>query len=808
MSRLGDWLYKQAVQRGVNRDLVAGSLQKADQRGGTLRVLPTVLTSLQNQLQQANAPDPTLGTPFASRVPSSDWSTVAQMGPGQPATPFPLGGEPRQWVYRVGWNFPTPPDSDRKIDGQLLRQLADSFFLLRRALEVRKAEICALEWDIVPSAEALQDPRYGKTQRERAKYIQTEFGPLMKKLRDFFRYPEGYYTTRDGVTWVRKGTIAWKDWLNAVVEDYFVGDWVTLWPEPTLGGELLSLARVDGEHTKVLLTLDGRLPQPPLPAYQQYLYGVPRANFTQDDLYFWPRNLRNITPYGFSHVEQMLILTLLGLKFDQWNVAMYTESTMPMGLLEGPEGVSPDQIQDIADFLNGQVANLPERLRIHPVPNGTKFQAIKPFNFDPNIANWIVDLTCAAMDVTRQELGFAPSNSEGLGGSGHAEAQTALDKRKGTVPLARWLEEKMNRVIRDWFDPEGVLEFRFTEFITEDLNAKYEANDKALRSGQLSLDQVLEDLGGQGIGMGHFIETKVGVILPEEQLLITGNGVQPLKPSAPAATPGMTGNPAQDAQTAAVHQVAHQQTQGKSAQATVADENPTTQEDRQKLEEAFLAAWLTWMTQHRETALGIAALNAAQVREAFQLDPAQITELTDILNGTRAEAYVQALQALPPETFNPAIDIQDAVKRLVEHTAEHAHEIADTWNSDVQREADRIESTGADPNLLRDQLAAWMAARLLWKGQQIAITEITDAQAQAQADWAANSPARSVGMMRWTAVIDERTCAACRDLDGQLVSPTQTSPPAHPNCRCTLTQPGSLGDGSLGVWHDGKEWVH
>ena len=561
MSRLGNWFYKQALTRGVDPRLVAGSLQKADQRGGTLRVLPTVLTSLQNQLQQAQAPDPTLGTPFASRVPSSDWSTVAQMGPGQPATPFPLGGEPRQWVYRVGWNFPTPPDSDRKIDGQLLRQLADTFYLLRRALEVRKAEICALEWDIVPSAEALSDPRYGATQRERAKYIQKEFGPLMKKMREFWRNPEGYYTTRNGVDWVRKGTIAYKDWLNAVVEDYFVGDWITLWPETTLGGELLSLARVDGEHTKVLLTLDGRLPQPPLPAYQQYLYGVPRANFTQDDLYWWPRNLRNITPYGFSHVEQMLILTLLGLKFDQWNVAMYTESTMPMGLLEGPEGVSPDQIADIADFLNGQVANLPERLRIHPVPSGTKFQAIKPFIFDPNIANWIVDLTCAGMDVTRQELGFAPSNSEGLGGAGHAEAQTALDKRKGTVPLARWLEEKFNRVNRDWFDPEGILEFRFTDFITEDLNSKYEANDKALRSGQLSLDQVLEDLGGQGIGMGHFIETKVGVILPEEQLLITGSGVQSLKAPVTPPTPGLTGHPATDAQTAVVHQHAQQQAQ-------------------------------------------------------------------------------------------------------------------------------------------------------------------------------------------------------------------------------------------------------
>ena len=185
-----------------------------------------------------------------------------------------------------------------------------------------------------------------------------------------------------------------------------------------------------------------------------------------------------------------------------------------------------------------------------------------------------------------------------------------------------------------------------------------------------------------------------------------------------------------------------------------------------------------------------------------------MVELTDLLNGTRAQAYVEALQALPAEAFSPAVDIQEAVHRLVEHTAEHAREIGDTWNSDVSRQADHIEGTGADAPELQRQLGAWMAARLLWKGQQIGITEITDAQAQAQADWAANSPARSVGMMRWIAVLDEDTCAACRDLDGQLVDPTRTSPPDHPNCRCVLGAPGALGDGSTGIWHDWKEMVH
>lgn len=43
--------------------------------------------------------------------------------------------------------------------------------------------------------------------------------------------------------------------------------------------------------------------------------------------------------------------------------------------------------------------------------------------------------------------------------------------------------------------------------------------------------------------------------------------------------------------------------------------------------------------------------------------------------------------------------------------------------------------------------------------------------------------------MEWVAVLDERTCVACGDLDGKrwrLDDPSQVVPPLHPNDRCTL----------------------
>ncbi|MFB5193064.1 phage portal protein [Alicyclobacillus fastidiosus] len=766
--------------------MVSGNVLKRSNMEAGLNVLSSALTSLQAQLQANQSPDKTLGTPFASQQPNADWSTVAQMGPGNPATPFPLGGEPRQWVYRVGWNFPTPPDSDRRIDGQLLRRLADMTFLIRRAIEIRKTEICALDWDIVPSQDALQDPKYGNTQRERGKTIAKKYGDMTREIRQFFQYPEGYYTTYDAKNWIRKGEISWKDWLNAVIEDYYVGDWLTIWPQKTLGGKLVALRRVDGENTKVLLSLDGRLPAPPLPAYQIYAYGVPRASFTQDELYFWPRNLRNITPYGFSHVEQCMILMLLLLRYDQFNIAMYNDSTLPLGILEAPENQSPQQIQDIADFLNGAVSTVADKMRVYPAPAGTKWQAIKPFEFDVTFANYVIDLACVAMDVTRQEMGFAPSNSNGLGGSGHAQAMEDLEKRKGLIPLAKWIEEKMTRIIRDHWGTTDI-EFKFTELITEDLNEKYEANDKALRSGQISLDQVLEELGGEGIGWGHMIETHAGVILPEQQLLITSQGVLPLTPQQ-QATGGFppTGDPQTDAQNAGIVEAIKQHLSSKAA-------SPTSDDDeRKKREEEMTAGWLALLRKKKNAIKNESFVTSAQVRRAFYFSDDDVTELAEIIAQHRLEAYQDAYNELPQTDWvDGEPDWSEIILGEVQKAAEHARMIADTWNSDLNESAVRIEATGADVDELVKQLTEWMDDRADWKGQQIAITEVTDAESDAGSDWSSHHQTNGIGYMKWVAKMDHKTCRGCRELHGRVVDPEVIKPPRHPNCRCQLVPIGT-----------------
>jgi 8-oxo-dGTP pyrophosphatase MutT (NUDIX family) len=447
-------------------------------------------TDIRDLAVRLAGPDPTMGAPWASF--DGNRLTGAQMGPGAPASPFPLGGEPRQFKYRVGWNYPSPPDTDRGVDGELLRVLADSFDLLRLCIEIRKNDMCHLQWDVIPTE---------KSRTKREQWLKDNAGEL-EQIKQFFEWPEAYVAQDAAGHWVRRGKVRFDAWLGALLEDYFVGDWLTIWPRHLRSGATVALDRVDGMNVKPLLDLDGRTPEPPMPAYQQYLYGVPRASFTLDELLYRPRTLRNHSPFGFSHVEQMLVLVNLALRFQMWLTQGYTESSLPLGLLEFPENYSPDQIEAVVETLNQAISGLAgERQKFHGVPFGTKWNAIKPFEWDESFAQYLVEYTAAMFRLNAQKLGFMPGRGgQGLGGKGFAEQQAENDENKSTIPDARWVEGLMNEIIQRYFNRTDV-EFVFTELQSDDEAASIEADQKAIQAGLKSWDQALEERGEEPVGI-------------------------------------------------------------------------------------------------------------------------------------------------------------------------------------------------------------------------------------------------------------------------------------------------------------------
>lgn len=77
--------------------------------------------------------------------------------PGEPIkATMPKGTTPMGLDYPYGYNLNTTPRSEELIGFEELRALADNYDLLRLAIEKRKNQIEALDWNIVPIDKRIQ----------------------------------------------------------------------------------------------------------------------------------------------------------------------------------------------------------------------------------------------------------------------------------------------------------------------------------------------------------------------------------------------------------------------------------------------------------------------------------------------------------------------------------------------------------------------------------------------------------------------------------------------------------------------------
>ena len=384
----------------------------------------------------------------------------------------------------MGWNasLNTRSQAGQRIDFNMLRTLAEIYDVLRMCIEVRKAEIRSMEWRI-----SAKNPAHGSTSSPRIRSQsapRTGIGTVrsepfdgfngIEKLTAFFQSPDGEHT--------------FGQWVAMALEEVLVVDALAIYKRQNYAGELHSLEIIDGTTIKPLLADDGRSPEPPMPAYQQYLYGTPRSEFTRDELIYRPRNVRTWTPYGFSSVEQVIATVNLALRRQQWHLNYFTDGNIPEGLISAPDSWSAAQVGDYEDAWNTMLAGdgLKTR-RLKFVPSGAAYTPIRPPVHNLDFDRWLLWLTCAGMDVQPMELGFEPA--QGLGGSGFAKMQENTTYRKSLRPLLRWLEEMLDDVIaKDFGMPE--LCFRFVGGETEDQKADAEVERLWLTTGVKTINEI------------------------------------------------------------------------------------------------------------------------------------------------------------------------------------------------------------------------------------------------------------------------------------------------------------------------------
>ena len=461
--------------------------------------------------------------PFMPR-PSEVFSDGA-FGPMPPIQPVPvdeppLGGQypdPRWWQYRVGWNLPTPPGTEglKLASFDQLRILASKYSVARACIDLRQQEIRGLDWEITLTKDAAKAYQASHADMK-------DFGERAAEATKFFRNPDPDYWNFDS-------------FLNALLEEIFVYDALSLIFRPKfgerlgmggkglLGSKLDSLRLVSGPTIRPLVDMHGGRPSPPAPAYQQYLYGVPRSDyitmmrgddiddygltgaeigeFSQDVMLYAPYWPVRESPYGFPPVERALLPIISGLQKQEFQLDYFSEGSVPAVYISpGDPNITPTQIKELQDALNGIAGDPAYHMKVVVLPPGSKVEPQRPVDLSDSFDELVMEQVCMAFDVQPMEIGIIPNIGGGTQGPSASAirfaAQEARDikSRKSTKPMLKWICNIFNTVLQDICGQHD-MRFQFEGLADdEDKQAITELGVQQVQNGIASIDEVRDRL--------------------------------------------------------------------------------------------------------------------------------------------------------------------------------------------------------------------------------------------------------------------------------------------------------------------------
>jgi len=463
----------------------------------------------EQQMRQAGGIAQTqYGFGTSTPLPRNPLLASVPFAPGLPLIPGalnPLNPEtgrpaPRRYEYLVAQNINV--SENRLVPFKTLRAAADQIDILRRCIEVRKAKISGLEWDIVLSdaaSEKIISEAGGNHLRAMAD-ARDKFTPEIARLRKFWETPD----PANGLGFV--------DWLNMALEEIDVLDAWAIWPQSTVGGEIRGLQILDGATIKPLLDDRGMRPDPSTgPAFQQILYGFPRSEFnatiddeaadgefSSDELAYFVRNRRANSVYGYSPVERALPMADIYLRRQQWIRAEFTDGVMPKTWLELPESanIMPEQIRAYENIFNDDLAGQTEqRNRMRFLIPGAKMQFEPGYSekFSDRLDDYLITSITGHFGVLPTEIGFSAKG--GLGGSGHQAGEAEAAEQIGIIPTARWISQMISNLSYRWLGMPRELEFRLASSERTNDQDIAKRDDLRTRNGSQTINENRADLG-------------------------------------------------------------------------------------------------------------------------------------------------------------------------------------------------------------------------------------------------------------------------------------------------------------------------
>ena len=524
------------------RDRLVRVLQGDSEKAPNLPAGSVTLT----ETQMRNIAQGAIGQTYGNNVPlpRNPWMSMVPFGPGIPITPGavnpldPATGrpEPRRYEYQVAQNINIT--ETRVVPFSVLRASADQIDILRRCVEVIKAKMVSLEWDIVLGQDAAEKitAESGQDHVKALAKARQEFDDEIDRIRTFWENPD------------KSNGLTFTDWLNIAVEEVLVIDALAIWPQKTVGGELYGLQILDGSTIKPLLDDRGMRPMSPSPAYQQILYGFPRSEFeatnedpqadgefTSDDLVYLVRNRRSMSVYGFSPVERALPLADIYLRRQQWIRTEYTDGVMPemMFKTDATWGTNPDLLLAYENIFNDDLAGqTKQRKRARLLPAG--IEPIMPEGygekFKDTLDDFLIASICGHFGVQPTEIGYSPKGN-GLGGKGFEDGKANSADLIGVSPFVTWFNKQITNISYTYLGMPRELEFKLMPSRKSDTEQMAQRNDLELRGASKTIN---ESRSEKGLPL---------LDLPEADMpmLVTGSAVYLFSPDGVLDITSLTG---------------------------------------------------------------------------------------------------------------------------------------------------------------------------------------------------------------------------------------------------------------------------
>lgn len=366
--------------------------------------------------------------------------------------------------YRVDPSLNNTVNSKRKpkasVSFATLRKFSEQHEISRACINARKRHLTTLEWDIVPEEE-----------EDKADYTSQK-----AQLKDLFQTIGGR-------------TNPYRTFLSKMVEDLMVLDAISIYKQPTLGGDLFKLIPVDAATVRVKVDETGDIT-----GYRQIIDGRVVAEFDVEELIYAMMNPRTNSPYGLAPLESLLMVVSSSLKAGMSNLAYLTEGNTPEGLFMLPEDWTPSMIREFEENWNAVMAGDDAAMaRIKFTPPGNFVPTRKHEDMQWEQFNmWLLKVTCSLFDVQPIEIGFEPQG--GLGGKGFSEGQNTTTQRKSIIPLANFFQEIFTQIIHEDLGMPS-LRFKFMGLDPQDKKNEAEVAKIQIESGQRTINETRKEQG-------------------------------------------------------------------------------------------------------------------------------------------------------------------------------------------------------------------------------------------------------------------------------------------------------------------------